>query len=167
MYLRGMRTLIRFEFFAVGLLLMAAPAPANAQAVASCDAYTACALSVVPRWTGVAVLRGEQQTHVATLRVSVFRSLDPDRVFAGDSLAVAFGRQSLRSARTAAVLSHVGTIAMLVAVVRADDRGFDDTDGALMISGAVVGMVSVPFQLRASRQLVQAAWTYNRRFAAP
>jgi hypothetical protein len=156
-----------FSFVWLGLLALIAPDICNAQAIARCDEYTACALNVVPRWNGLAVVRGERETHVATLGFFRSGSLDHGRAFVGDSLATALGLQAVRTRRAAAALTDLGALAILVGAARAEGSRVDATARTLMISGAVAFGVSVPQQFRADGQLARAVWTYNRRFAAP
>jgi hypothetical protein len=137
----------------------------RAQETGQCTAYDACALNVVPRWNGLAVVRGVNEEHVATLGFLWPGSLNRGTAFAPDAAATARGQRAVRTRRLAAALTDLGALAILAGAARTQGSGVDATARTLMISGAVAFGVSVPLQFRADGQLARAVWTYNRRFA--
>lgn len=150
-------------------VLLAAPASvASAQAspgarAATCT-YQACALNVVPRWNGLAVVRGADEAHVATLGFFIPGSLDA--AFAGVPTAEALGRRAVGTRWAAALLTDLGAAALVVGALRASgDHGTDDTARAWLVGGAAALGVSVPLQFRADGLLSRAAWQFNAQFA--
>lgn len=127
-------------------------------------AYEVCALNVVPRWNGLAVVRGANEEHVSTLGFFI-----PGRLpgaFAGVPAAEALGRQAVRTRRVAAVLTDLGALAIAIGALRASgDHGTDDTARLWLASGAASLGLSVPLQFRADGFLARAAWRYNAQFS--
>lgn len=160
-----MRTHIRFAS-ACWFLAVLGPATLGAQEMAPCDAYARCALNVVPRWNGLAVVRGASEEHVVTLGFLWPGAAGLGAALAPDAQAVMLGRRAVRTRRAAAALTDLGALAIVVGAARAERHGVDGSARALMISGAVAFGVSVPLQFRADGQLARAVWTYNRRFAS-
>lgn len=162
----------RFAPAAAVLLLCVAPlapsATVAAQAIPTTPAaaactYETCALNVVPRWNGLAVVRGAQEQHVATLGFFVPGRLEG--AFAGEAAAEALGRSAVRTRWVAAVLTDLGALALGVGVIRATGaHGTDDTARLWLGAGAASLGVSVPLQFRADGLLARAAWRYNARF---
>jgi len=159
-----MATHRRFSHVLLVFALTAFPLAANAQAIARCETYTHCALNVVPRWNGLAVVRGAEEQHVATLGFFIPGSLAG--AFGPDSVATALGAQAVRTRRVAAVLTDLGALAMLAGAISAEQSGIDARSRALMIGGAAAFGVSVPLQFRADGQLARAVWRFNTSFAA-
>lgn len=148
----------------LGLVLSAAGAPAAAQQGAG--PYEHSALNVVPRWNGLAVVRGENEAHVATLGFFWAGSLNG--AFDADPRAAEFGRQARRTRRIAATLTDLGAVAIAVGVIRATGpRGVDPTARLVALSGIAALGVSVPLQFKADGELSRAVWHFNARFAQP
>lgn len=162
----------RFAPVTAALLLLMAPlAPSAALAaqaappapLAAPCTYETCALNVVPRWNGLAVVRGAEEQHVATLGFFLPGRLEG--AFAGDATAEALGRSALRTRWVAAVLTDLGALALGVGALRASGaHGTDNTARLWLGVGAASLGVSVPLQFRADGFLARAAWRYNARF---
>lgn len=127
-------------------------------------AYEVCALNVVPRWNGLAVVRGANEEHVSTLGFFI-----PGRLpgaFTGAPAAEALGRQAVRTRRVAAALTDLGALAMVIGAARASgDHGTDNTARLWLALGAASLGLSVPLQFRADGFLARAAWRYNAQFS--
>lgn len=126
--------------------------------------YAACALNVVPVWNGLAIVRGEAETHVATLGFFWPGSLAG--VFTGNDTAVQLGRQATATRTIAALLTDVGIALMAAGALRASgDAGADQTARVFLGVGAVSLGISAPLQFRADGLMTRATWHYNSRFA--
>jgi hypothetical protein len=161
----AMRTHICLSLLVLGAVILGS-STLSAQDTGQCTEYNTCALNVVPRWNGLAVVRGADEQHIATLGFLWPGSLNRGTAFAPDAAATALGQRAVRTRRLAAALTDLGALAILAGAARAESSGVDATARTLMISGAVAFGVSVPLQFRADGQLARAVWTYNRRFAA-
>ncbi|MBX3173703.1 MAG: phosphatase PAP2 family protein [Gemmatimonadaceae bacterium] len=129
----------------------------------SCS-YESCALNVVPRWNGLAVVRGADEAHVATLGFFFPGSLEA--AFSGVPTAEALGSRAVRTRWAAALLTDLGAAAILVGALRASgEQGSDDTARLWLVGGAAALGVSVPLQFRADGFLSRAAWQFNAQFA--
>lgn len=152
----------RLKLAALVGLLSATASPLAAQQ-AECS-YRECALSVVPRWNGLAVVRGEQEVHLATL--GFFRAGSLRGVFDADPRAAEFGRRAVRTRRLAAFLTDAGAVALAVGLVRAaGPHGADGTARGVTVAGAAAFGLSVPLQFKADGELSRAVWYFNARFA--
>jgi hypothetical protein len=158
---------------AVVLLMMVAP-PVGAQGggVPASDAcaYRACALSIAPTWNGLLVVRGSDAARMANLNFFLPRDIAP--VLRGDAAAVgadsaqAHAARAVRLRRTAAVLTDLGGVAVVVALARAASGGRVATNDRV-VGGAGLGalLVSVPIQFAADGALSRAVWWHNLRYA--
>ncbi len=149
------------------LLLLAVPQRAGAQAQdtarPSACSYERCALNVVPRWNGLAVVRGADEAHVATLGFFLPGSLEG--AFAGVPEAEALGRRAVRTRWVATTLTNFGAIAVVAGAARAAGaQGSDAAAKLWMTAGAASLALSVPLQFRADGFLARAAWRYNAQF---
>jgi membrane-associated phospholipid phosphatase len=143
------------------------PAPSAAPAPAECTAYERCALGLLPRFTGLAVVRGVQEEQVAMLGFFIpGRSLDA--AFAGDSLAQRYGREAHRARWIGAILTTTGLLTAGAAgpvAINSDDQisGFL---GTVALAGVQL-LGAVYYQFKADAELSRAVFAYNRRFARP
>lgn len=136
---------------------------ASPSRLAACS-YETCALNVVPRWNGLAVVRGADEAQVATLGFFLPGSLEA--AFTGVPSAEALGRRAVRTRWAAALLTDLGAAAILVGALRASgEHGSDDTARLWLVGGAAALGVSVPLQFRADGFLSRAAWQFNAQFA--
>jgi hypothetical protein len=142
-----------------------APAPAPA-----CD-YRACALGIVPNWSGLAVTRGVAGPRVANL--SFFWPRDVSAVLRGTGIdvagadsAAAQARRAVGLRRSAAALTDAGIVLGAIAAGRALSAGrMRRADGMIAAAGAAAFGVSVPLQFAADGALSRAVWWHNLRFA--
>jgi membrane-associated phospholipid phosphatase len=140
--------------------LEAQQAPASA---APCIQYNSCAYNLVPRGLGLAVVRGEQEDHVATLGFLWPGRLDG--VFSGDADAERLGRSALRTRRVAATLTVGGLLTMAAGGAALALDAEEEVAIGLAAGGGAMLAISIPLQFRADGLLARAVWLYNRRFA--
>jgi hypothetical protein len=145
-------------------LLLAQSSALMAQTSEPC-VYATCALGISPRLTALDVVRGDAQARVGSLsflwpRATLVRAFD------ADALAATLARQSVRTRRTAAVLTGSG-IALVVAGAARAALVHGDARWSACIAAAGVGAigVSIPVQFAADAQLSRAVFEFNRRFA--
>ena len=159
---------------AVMLLMMVVPA-AGAQgsgaplARDACE-YRACALSIAPTWNGLMVVRGGDAARVANLNFFLPRDIAPalrgDSAALGADSAQAHAARAVRLRRTAAVLTDLGGVAVVVALARAASAGRAETnDRVVGGAGLAALLVSVPIQFAADGALSRAVWWHNLRYA--
>lgn len=149
---------------AVVLALVAASAFApRLGAQASCTQYQQCALSIVPRFSGLVVVQGENETPRANLGF-IIPGKPLDHVFAGDTTAVRFGREALGQRRVGALLTVSTLLTAVAGGILAADEDQRTTGGALLGAAALQGVGTVYFQFKADASLARAVWWYNRRF---
>ena len=133
--------------------------------------YSACALSIAPRWNGLAVVRGTDARRVANL--SFFWPRDIRGAFASASTASDTDQRALREAtravrvrRIGAALTDGGMLLLATAAVRAAAAGHvRRSDGIVAAVGAGAFALSVPFQFAADGMLSRAVWWHNARYA--
>lgn len=147
-----------------------ASAAAHGAAASDC-AYAACALGIVPRWNGLAVVRGDGGPQVANL--NFFWPRDITSALRGTSVPtpgaermVAHARQAVRLRRIGAALTDAGILAGAAGALGALRAGrVRRSDGVLLgVGGAALGL-SAPFQFAADGALSRAVWWHNARFA--
>ncbi len=164
---------LRATFLLVGASLALSRAalsqsPTSASTV--CD-YRACALSIAPRWNGLAVVLGTSGRTVANL--NFFWPRDVSTGLRGQSIdvtgadsAVAEAHRALRLRRIGAALTDGGAVLGAVALVQALDAGqLRRRDGILAAAGAASLGLSIPFQFAADGALSRAVWWHNVRYA--
>lgn len=160
--------LSRFVSRSALLLSLGAPALLSAQQApaprfdpaAACD-YKRCAYNIVPVLHGLTVVRGEQETPVATL--GFLWTGDITDAFAEPAREAA--RRAVRTRRVAAVFTDLGLILAAAGVGVGLAEEFDETAGALLAGGVASIAISVPLQFRADKYLAQATWIHNARYA--
>lgn len=130
-----------------------------------CIVYERCALSLLPRFGGLAIVRGVQEEQIAMLGFFLpGRRLDA--AFAGDSLAQRYGREAHRARRIGAVLTVTGLLTVTAAgpaAVNSEDQLGAFVGGLLL--GGVQMLGAVYYQFKADAELSRAVFAYNRKFA--
>jgi hypothetical protein len=138
------------------------PAAAPAGIAANCT-YATCALRVERGFLSQHLVRGAAGEQVGGNLGGFGGGMGP--LLAGPDSAAAHARDYTRNMRTSGVLGVLGAVAFIVATVRTDNfRDTTDPDGvAIGASIASVGfaIASIPFSLRAQRDLSRAVWWYN------
>src|SRR4051812_10996158 len=156
----------RFSIILTVLLALAAPLASSAQsgapvrAPAGCT-YETCALRIEPRFFASArLLRGRTGEPVGSL--GGFGS-GVDTLLAGPDSAAAHARRYVTDARRAGTLGLIGAVAGIVAIVRAN--GNHEDDDAVTVGAAIAGVgfsiASIPYALRAAREISRSVWFYN------
>jgi hypothetical protein len=147
-----------------------APASVSAQVSAArapiACTYETCALRVEPGGflSGPKLLRGRVGEQVG--RLGMFGG-GVDTLLAGPDSAAAHARRYVSNTRTASAFGLLGGIAYVVASIRSNGfRDTDDTDVAIALTGAGLAIVSIPFTIRAARDLSRSVWFYNSAIAA-
>lgn len=132
-------------------------------ASASCD-YDHCALSIAPRWNGLALVQGTEGNQVANL--NFFWPRAPMGVLAGSDSAERYGERAVRVRRAGAVLTDVGALLVGYALARRAGAGsFTHGTRAALATGVAAVAVSVPLQFAADGYLSRAVWWHNRQYA--
>jgi hypothetical protein len=139
---------------------LAAQQPVAATAPAGCT-YATCALRVEPRfWVPARLVRGAAGVEVG--RLGGFGG-GVDTLLAGPDSAAAYARGYVKAARTSSVLGLAGAVAYVVVLWRTDNfrDDIDNTSVAAGLAGVGFAIASIPFVLRAQRDLSRAVWWYN------
>jgi hypothetical protein len=149
---------------AIALAALLAPTTTSAQAgalraPAACT-YETCALRVEPAiLSAPRLLRGRTGEQVGSL--GMFGG-GVDTLLAGPDSAAAHARRYVRDMRRSTTLGLIGTAAFVAALIRSNSSGSGDAaSAALALTGAGFAIASIPFSLRAGRNLSQAVWFYN------
>jgi hypothetical protein len=133
--------------------------------------YSACALNIAPRWSGLAVVRGSDGPQLANLNFFWPRDITtllrgPMALTPGADSAAAQARRAIRLRRVGAALTDAGILASAIGAIGALRAGrVRPTDGVLLGAGGAALGVSVPFQFAADGALSRAVWWHNRRYA--
>jgi hypothetical protein len=141
-----------------------------AGAVADCS-YRDCALSIAPVWNGLAVVRGGDGRRVANLDFFLPRDIAPALRgdapgAAGADSAFAHAERAVALRRAGAVLTDLGGVAMMVAIVRAASAGrASRRDQVVGGAGLAALLISIPMQFAADGALSRAVWWHNLRYA--
>jgi hypothetical protein len=127
-------------------------------------------LSIAPAWNGLLVVRGSDAVRVANLNFFLPRDIAPalrgDSAALGADSAQAHAARAVRLRRTAAVLTDLGAVAVVVALARAASAGRVEThDRVVGGAGLAALLVSVPLQFAADGALSRAVWWHNLRYA--
>ena len=146
----------------------AATRPASVDAQCS---YRECALSIAPVWNGLTVVRGADGRRVANLDFFLPRDVAP--ALRGDApgavgadSAFAHAERAVALRRVGAVLTDMGGVAMVIAIVRAASAGrASRSDQVVGGTGLAALLVSVPLQFAADGALSRAVWWHNLRYA--
>lgn len=165
---------------ALGALLLAMVARSGTAQVAATPyptgvavecSYRECALSIAPVWNGLTVVRGADGRRVANLDFFLPRDIAPALRgdapgAAGADSAFAHAERAVALRRVASVLTDVGGVATIVAVVRAASAGrARRPDQVVGGAGLAALLVSVPLQFAADGALSRAVWWHNLRYA--
>ena len=150
----------------------AAPVPAAAAAPNdSATAYRSAALSIAPRWDGLAVVRGAKRETVANLHFFWPRSITAE-LRGTDTTAIGLdslthhAQRAVALRRAGAGFTDLGVLTMAVAVIRSlRDGRFATRDQQLAAAAVGALVVSVPLQFAADGELSRAVWWHNLRFA--
>ena len=147
------------------------PTPGAFPADGTCD-YRRCALTIAPRWNGLAVVAGDGGPTVANLHFLLPRDItasltgsDSRGAIGADSAAV-YARRALRLRRAGAALTDAGLVLGVVAALHASQgqRNAGRTT-ALAAAGGAALAVSIPLQFAADGALSRAVWWHNLRYA--
>ena len=131
--------------------------------------YSACALTIAPRWNGLAVVQGTNAHAVANLNFFWPRDVS-DALGGTTSPADQRARETVAGAvrlrRIGAAFTDGGIVLLATAAVRAVSAGHVRQSDAVMAGiGAGAFGVSVPFQFAADGMLSRAVWWHNARYA--
>lgn len=147
----------------VALLLSLIAAHESRAQTAACD-YSACALSLVPRLSGLDVVRGTSEQRVGSLGFLTPR--DVRAVFAGSIAAQEHADRALSIRRVAATLTDAGALLAAAGVTRAlaTPHGRRVSVAISLTGLALIGASVLP-QFGADAELSRAVREYNRQFA--
>jgi len=138
--------------------------PITARAQARCD-YATCALRIVPRLSGLDVVRGDANERAGSLSF-LWPSATLTRAFQDDAAATLLARSSVRKRRAAAVLTDAGGVLIVAALIRGAAVRRDALPSVVLGGiGAATLAISVPMQFAADEELSKAVHGFNRRFA--
>jgi hypothetical protein len=144
-----------------GVPFAARAQPAVSRAPAGCT-YDTCALRVEPSFLlAPRLLRGRAGVEIG--RLGAFGG-GVDSLLAGPEEAAANARLYVRDIRARNTLALLGTAAIIGALASTDwlaEDGNDATAQGLAITGAVLGVLTIPLNVNAGRHLSRAIWFYN------
>lgn len=145
---------------------LAAPPPND-----SATTYRSAALSIAPRWDGLAVVRGANRGTVANLHFFWPRDITAE-LRGTDTTAIGLDsltrhvQRAVALRRAGAGFTDLGMLTMTVAIVRSlRDGRFATRDQQLAAAAIGALVVSVPLQFAADGELSRAVWWHNLRFA--
>ena len=140
-----------------------AQTPAASAGIAANCTYVTCALRVERGFLSEHLVRGAAGERVGGNLGGFGGGMGP--LLAGPDSAAAHARDYRRNKRTAGTLGVLGAIAFVVTMVRTDNFRDRDDDDAVAIGASLASVgfaiASVPFTLRAQRDLSRAVWWYN------
>ena len=137
---------------------------------AACD-YQACALTIAPRWNGLAVVAGTSGRTVTNLQFLIPRGISSalagrgDATIGADSVA-AYAHRAVQLRRAGAALTDAGILlggAAAIYAIRSDGNARRTT--ALAAGGGALLSLSIPLQVAADGALSRAVWWHNLRYA--
>ncbi len=165
-----MRREIAVALLAMSLSGNRAIAQATEETADTCT-YRLCALTIVPTWNGLRVVRGSSSATVANLNFFLPRDIShalrgDGRLSVGaDSVSDAANR-AVRLRRIGAVFTDAGLIGIAVAGARAVSDGSNKrTNGIIAGAGFALLGIAVPFLFAADGALSKAIWWYNWRYS--
>jgi hypothetical protein len=144
---------------------------AHVDSVGACD-YRLCALTIVPTWNGLRVVRGTSGAAVANLNFffprDISHALAPDgQRSSGSDSAVAAAHRAVKLRRIASAFTDVGLLGVAVAGVRSLRAASNKHTNSVVAAAGLASLgLSVPFQFAADGALSQSVWWYNLRYAA-
>lgn len=138
---------------------------------AACD-YQNCALTIAPRWNGLAVVAGTSGRTVANLQFLVPHDITSalaagrgGATIGADSVAV-YAHRAVQLRRAGAALTDAGILlggAAAIYAIRNDGNARRTT--ALAAGGGALLSLSIPLQFAADGALSRAVWWHNLRYA--
>jgi hypothetical protein len=146
------------------VLACAALQPASVRAQAAPDtacSYSRCALRVEHRFLSTRLVRGAAGESVA--RLGWFGS-GVNVLLAGPDSAAYHARQYKSRRTTSDALGLVSAALVLAEVWTTDDFA---EGGVLLLAGATLDLIALPFWLGARRSLDRSVWWYNRELPRP
>jgi hypothetical protein len=123
--------------------------------------YATCALRVERSLFGQRLVRGAMGERVST--IGAFGG-GVDLLLGGADSAVVHAQAYVWNAKRSALLGGAGAITLGVVALRtrgSQSRHVTNGDVVAVAAGAAVLAISVPFELRARRELARAIWWYN------
>lgn len=155
----------------VGAQQAAVAAPSVPTPNDSATTYRSAALSIAPRWDGLAVVRGANRETVANLHFFWPRDITAE-LRGTDTTAVGLdslthhAQRAVALRRAGAGFTDLGVLTMTVAIVRSlRDGRFATRDQQLAAAAVGALVVSIPLQFAADGELSRAVWWHNIRFA--
>ena len=149
----------------------AVPTPAAPPPNDSATTYRSAALSIAPRFDGLAVVRGANRQTVANLHFFWPRDITAE-LRGTDTTAIGLDsltrhvQRAVALRRAGAGFTDLGMLTMTVAIVRSlRDGRFATRDQQLAAAAVGALVVSVPLQFAADGELSRAVWWHNLRFA--
>jgi len=137
--------------------------PAQAAPIARCS-YDTCALSIIPRLSGLDVVRGASEERIATLGFLAPTSVN--RAFLGNAAAESHASRALRIRRVASIMTDLGgVLALSGALHAAATRTGRSASIAISLGGLTLVGASVLPQFAADAELSRAVREYNTQFA--
>jgi hypothetical protein len=145
-----------------GIVPARAQTPADPAGVPADCTYATCALRVERSFLSDYLVRGATGEKVGGNLGGFGGGMEP--LLAGPDSAAAHAREYTRNMRTSGTLGVLGVLSYIVLFVRTDN--FRDTDNDGVAIGAAIASVgfaisTIPFSLRAHRELSRAVWWYN------
>jgi hypothetical protein len=153
---------------AAAAVVLAAVTPATAAAQDSTRiltpagqpcSYDSCALRVEDGWFSRRLVRGPEGTTVA--RLGLGGPSLASVVQLSDS-AVTHARRYQSAQRAGDIISLVGTVGSIAALVALDDDSDASQTIAINVGSAVVFAIGQGFHIKARRELSRSLWWYNR-----
>ena len=166
-----MRREIAVVFVAMSLSGNRAVGQATTVETADTCTYRLCALTIVPTWNGLRVVRGASSATVTNLNFffprDISHALQGDgRLSVGSDSVTVAAHRALRLRRIGAVFTDAGLIGIAVAGARAAGGGSNKrTNGIIAGTGFAMLGIAVPFQFAADGALSKAIWWYNWRYS--
>jgi hypothetical protein len=159
--------LIAFACLSLSPSRTVAQATTLADSLTACD-YRQCALTIAPRWNGLAVVRGTSGRTVANLNFFAPHDIGDafERHSVGSDSVAAYVQRAVRLRRVGAVFTDVGILSLAVAGTRALRSSSNRRTNAIVAATGLAALgVSVPFQFAADGALSRAVWWHNLRYA--
>lgn len=123
--------------------------------------YDSCVLRVEDGWFSRKLLRGPEGTVVARLGLG---GPSLASVVAISDSAVVHARRYQSAQRTGSILTTVGSVGTIAAVIALNlqDRDVDDEAIAVNVAGLAVWIAGNSYLYKARRELGRSLWWYNR-----
>jgi hypothetical protein len=123
--------------------------------------FDTCVLRVEDGWFSRKLVRGPEGTVVTRLGLG---GPSLESVVAISDSAVVHAQRYRRAQTTGSVLTTIGSVGTLVAVIALNQRDTDVDDEAIAVNvaGLAVWVVGNTFLYKARRELQRSVWWYNR-----